>query len=346
MKNKIISWISQHIQGEAVINISSCSRVGIHNVKTDIPKLIHSSFSNKTIGGYLPVGFGSGEYDLSNITILGGICLLTTADMKSIYNKAPGYTFSSINEFRKWYSSWYPRLDQLHDSVGMFNNVKEIVYIVEDIFFAKRIALYTGLDVEDVASVFRDIHLSQGHKAMSSYLKNYGYRGKIRCVFISDVELKLDIAFRAWSRFLNVQIKEKDVDYSKVEIMYTNLWMDVLGVSGMGLIYEPSTKMVIRPWLKNSITLLQNNIGKGFNETLGALSYVPFLTSQGGMSNLLFSDVPNKGNFSNFDLTEDLHWYAMNVLFMKGKLRDQGLEPFSDQELENNIKEELIKIYS
>ena len=58
------------------------------------------------------------------------------------------------------------------------------------------------------------------------------------------------------------------------------------------------------------------------------------------------SDNTNKGNFSKFDLTNDLHWYAMNVLFMKGKLRDQGLGSFSEYEVENNIKEELYKIYS
>ncbi len=35
----------------------------------------------------------------------------------------------------------------------------------------------------------------------------------------------------------------------------------------------------------------------------------------------------------------------MNVLFMKGKLRDQGLESFSSNELLVNINDELNKIY-
>ncbi len=306
MKNKIINWFLENIDNTSIINISSCSRIGIPNIEHDVPKMFRSSFSNKLIGGYLPNGFGFGQYDLSKITIVGGICLLTTADMKSIYQKQEGYRFSSIYDFKVWYSSWYPRIDQLHDSVGFINNIKEIVYIAEDIFFAKRIASYTGLDVKDISEVFREVHLSQGHPTLCRYLYNYGYRGKVRCVFISEIESELNIAFKAWSRFLNIQVKESDVDFTKVEIMYTNLWLDVLGISDFGLIYEPSTKLEIRPWLDTSKELYKNNIGNGFNKNLAVLSYIPFLISKGGMSNLSFNEVPNMGNFEKFDVSKEL----------------------------------------
>ncbi len=345
MENKIINWFLENMSNPSVIDISSCSRIGIPNIKYEIPNMFRSSFSNKLIGGYLPSGFGSGQYDLSKVTIVGGICLLTTADMKSIYQKHEGYVFSDVKHFKEWYSSWYPRIDQLHDSVGFINNTKEIVYIAEDIFFAKRISLYTGLNVRDISEVLREVHLSQGHPTLCRYLNNYGYRGKVRCIFISEIESELNIAFKAWSRFLNIQVKESDVDFTKVEIMYTNLWLDVLDISDFGLIYEPSTKLEIRPWLDTSKELSKNNIGNGFNRSLATLSYIPFLTSKGGMSTLSFHEVPNAGNFEEFDISKELSWYSMNILFMKGKLRDQGLTSFSEDELIKNIKDELNKIY-
>lgn len=262
--------------------------------------------------------------DPNKTTVLGGMCLVNTVEMKEIYSSK--ITFGSESDFERWYASWYPRIDQIHDAVGAPPKLcQKVIYVSEDSFFAGRLASYTGLDKLKIQTILRKVHENQGHPVLVRYLQALGYSKEVTCIFTSDIEAKLETALRMWERILNHTFRTCDRDFAKVELMYTGFWLDVLGIRDSAVIYEPVSKMILRGWVKLDPWFKQYPYGNGINRNLGIIGYLPFLTTTGDGSKLSIDQVPHFGNHKTFIFNEeDIPWYVTNLLFAKERVKNGG----------------------
>lgn len=284
-------------------------------------------------------------FDPNYTTILGGMCLINTVEMKRIYNRE--ITFANEDEFEKWYTGWYPRIDQIHDAVGIPPRLcKKIVYVAEDSFFAGRLASYTGLNRIKIGVILRRAHEMQGHPVLSRYLKTLGYSGELTCVFTSNIEDRLEIALKMWERTLNITFRTCDRDFAKVEFMYTGFWLDLLGINNVGVIYEAASKMKLRGWVRLDPWFQKNPYGSALNKNLGAIGYVPFLTTAGDGSKLAYDQVPNFSNHQSFEIANvDMPWYIVNLLFTKKTVAQNGPLSLDPEKALHMIRQDLLQYY-
>lgn len=311
-----------------------------------IPKFWNGHTANKILGVKLPEHFGhSMSMDPSNTTLLGGMCLLNTAEMKKISKKE--ISFHSTDEFAKWYSSWYPRIDQIHDTIGIPPKFcRNIIYTSEDSFFANRLSQYTNLNREDIQAVLKDVHKNQGHAVLKKYLESFGYRGDISVIYTSEIETELRIVLKIWERLLNSRFRTCDRDFAKVEIMYTGFWLDILGIEA-AVIYEPANKMILKGWLKLQKWVEEQQYGVNINHNLGIIGYLPFLTNHGDGARLSYDTVPNYQNFRHYTITpENCLWYAVNLLFAKKKVIEDGPVILTTDRINELISSDLRQYYS
>lgn len=285
------------------------------------------------------------SFDPNRTTILGGMCLVNTLEMKLIYNRE--IVFGSSFEFEEWYANWYPRIDQVHDAVGIPpRTCKKIIYVSEDSFFAKRLASYTGLDRTEIQDILHRVHEKQGHPVLERYLKALGYTGDLVCVYTSDIEKELEIALRMWERILGHTFRTCDRDFAKVELMYTGFWLDILGIKGSAVIYEAASKLVLRGWVKLDPWFEKYPYGSQTNRDLGIMGYLPFLTTQGDGSKLHFNQVPNFSNHKTFVIAEEeILWYIVNLLFTKDTVMKHGPQSLEKEKAVGMIKNDLSQYF-
>ncbi len=341
--NGLMTWASSQDQAVA-FSKSMLTRVACG--QNDVPNFWNGSSVNKIITVKFPQKFGPKlPLDLNNTTILGGMCLLNTSEMKRISKRE--ITFNSVGDFEVWYRSWHPRIDQIHDAVGVPPNCcKKIVYVSEDSFFADRLSDYTGFNRECVQSVLKDVHASQGHPALTRYLKCMGYKGETSVVYTSDISGELSLSLRIWERMLNQTFRACDRSFAKVELMYTGFWLDILGITSSGVIYEAASKMILKGWLKLESWIEEHPYGHGINKNLGIAGYLPFLTTRGDGSVLRFDEVPNYQNHKTYTVTsEDLPWYIVNLLFMKKSVIENGPLDLTSQNAIELIASDLSQYY-
>lgn len=275
------------------------------------------------------------------------MCLLNTIDMKRIYAKE--LTFNSITEFKTWFSSWYPRIDQIHDTAAVPPKVAPgVIYVSEDSFFADRLSSYTGLDRNELQAVLHDVHEQQAHPVLINFLNNYGYSGNVDVVYTSEIENELDVALRMWERMLGKKFRGGDRNFAKVELMYTGFWLDILDIRKQALIFEAASKMILKGYLRLDDWFNSQRFGKNVNSDLGVAGYLPFLTTKGEAGNLTPNEVPNFKNFKSFYISdEELQWYIVNLLYPKNDVKDQGpgiLDPQVARELIANDLEQHYRI--
>lgn len=296
--------------------------------------------SPKVFGGTLPQ-----ELVLGRTTILGGICSVFSGDEVFLRETS----FSSGHEFAAWLQSWYPRLDQIHDTVGVPpKGVVRIVYVCEDSLFGRKMSRWTKIDPTELGSIVRSVHETQGHAVLVKWLRQWGYRGKVEVVYTSDLEKELSCAIRIWQKI--GQFRTKDPDYLKVVLMYTGLWLDVLGLKGQAVIFEPAnhtnhfglpTEVV--PWFNRNPYGLQGSI----NQNLGLVGYMPFWGGEGITRKLPFSAVPNRENWKSFVPTrKESGWYAVNMLFNQGLVRNNSLSEIPYEEIVRRVKLDLATYFS
>lgn len=264
------------------------------------------------------------QIDPNRTTVLGGMCLINAVEMKKISRKE--ISFLSEKVFEGWYAGWYPRIDQIHDAVGIPPRLcKKLVYVVEDDFFTKRLSLYTGLDKLKLQKILQYTHEAQGHVVLQNYLRAQGYFGEIVCIYTSHISALLETALLMWERVLNHKFRTCDRDFAKVELMYTGFWLDILGISEYAVIYESAHKMKLRGWVNLDPWFAEYPYLSGINHNLGVVGYTPFLTKQGDGSALPFDIVPNFGNYKEFHiLEENILWYIANLLFIKKNVSEKG----------------------
>lgn len=342
--NELMNWINNQEQS-LPFSRESLTRLPGHTENV-LPNFWKSQSANKLLIARFPTNFGPKQSLDPNLTVvLGGMCLLNTIDMKRISRKE--ITFASVEDFREWFLAWYPRIDQIHDAIGVPPSIcQNVVYTVEDSFFADRLSTYTGLDRDGIRVVLHDVHQKQGHPVLVNYLKCLGYKGKVSIVYTSNVDAELNLSLRIWERLLGSTFRACDRNFAKVELMYTGLWLDVLELKSSAVIYEAASKMILKGWLKLENWFGANEYGQGVNQNLGIAGYLPFITSQGDSSVLRFDDVPNYGNFRTFTVSDnDIPWYATNLLFMKKTIVDNGPLSLSAEKVVGLIKSDLSQYY-
>ena len=349
-------WVSSQPQATEFMpeKLTRISPIGKTPDLTSIqaPDFWKSPSTNKLLALRFPLNFGP-DLDLnpSKSIVLGGMCLLTTIDMKRIYRKE--ISFESVNDFAQWFLSWYPRIDQIHDTVGVPpKSIPKVIYATEDSFFADRISSYTGLPKDGVQSVLRDVHEQQAHPILERYLRNQGYKGEVSTIYTSDVEEELELATSIWERMLGIKFRGGDRNFAKVELMYTGIWLDILRLQNSasnyeaGVIFEAASKMILKGWLKLEEWFSQQAYGEGANRNLGIAGYLPFITLQGDSSVLSYSDVPNFSNFKTHEIPDsEMPWYVANMLFTKKSVVDNGPLFLSNKDAAYMIRSDLFQYY-
>lgn len=341
--NELMKWAG--LQEHAMqFTADKLNRVQEPNETT--PDFWKTSSTNKLLTLRFPQELGiDSPLNAAHTTVLGGMCLLTTIDMKKMSKKE--MTFDNVSQFKDWFQSWYPRIDQIHDTVGTPPNIcKKVVYVSEDSFFADRISNYTGLDKNDVQSVLRDTHETQGHTTLKRYLKNQGFKGEVEVVYTSDIDRELDVALKIWERTLGTHFRGGDRNFAKVELMYTGFWLDILNLQNPSVIFEAANKFILKGWLGLEDWFKNQKYGTGVNKNLGIAGYLPFMTTKGDSSVLSYSEVPNFNNYKNHTIPdEDMPWYIANMLYMKKTVVNGGPSAISNEDAGNMIKSDLKQYY-
>lgn len=274
---------------------------------------------SKILAGKIEQGFKP-----EDTTWLGGICSLFTADGERIRKKET--TFTNESAFDAWLRSWYPRLDQVHDTVGVPPaSAKGVVYVVEDSIFGRRVANWTGLNADDLSKIFKNVHEEHGGPAIEKWLRNYGYQGSVNCVYTSELEKDLDLSLRIWERSLGKPFSPNKRDWAKVEMMYTPLWPSILGLS----------KAIIAEPCHHGTKLPSATFGNGLSQ----VGFLPYWGETGTTRNLPYTEVPNIGNVANFTRW-DTEWNKINLEFnAKNPLN------FTPEALVNRAGQLVKKIY-
>lgn len=345
--NELMTWASSQEQSTP-FSLDKLTRVPTEEDPSGnrMPHFWKSSSNNKLLIARFPLDMGPNlPLDPNRSLVLGGMCLLNTIDMKRIAKKE--VSFESIQDFKKWFSSWYPRIDQIHDTVGIPPKFcQKAIYVSEDSFFADRLSSYTGLEKESVQKVLHNVHEEQGHPVLERYLKSNGYKGKVDVVYTSEMDNQLDLALKMWERLLDSNFRTADRNFAKVELMYTGFWLDILGAPSSAIIYEAASKMILKGWLKLENWFKNQPYGTSINRNLGIAGYLPFITSGGDSSVLGFNDVPNHDNFQTFNIPEqDIPWYVTNMLFGKKTVVENGPLSLSSQVVTDMIRQDLHQYY-
>lgn len=294
---------------------------------------------NKILGHKLPA-----DLDINKTTVLGGICSIYTAETECIRNKE--LTFKDIDDFERWIYSWYPRIDQIHDTVGIPPKLcKKIIYVCEDSLFAKRLAMHTGLHKDQLQRILKEVHVKQGHPVLCNWLKSFGYSGNIEVVYTSDLEKELRVGVKFWERLLGFHFQNRYQEFAKVELMHTAIWLDILGIKNFGVIYEPINHMSQPNNLKD--WAINHKFGVGFNHNLGVIGYLPLWNANGLSRVLPLEQVPHYGNVDTYSIsTDDLPWHVVNFLFANKEVLAANPTAISKEKAMYLIKSILNQCYS
>ncbi len=273
-------------------------------------------------------------------TVLGGMCSIFTAESEAI--RLGQIRFSGGEEFLRWLRSWYPRLDQIHDTIGIPpRNAQRIVYVCEDSIFARRLAAQTGLKEDELLQILRTVHEQQGHPVLLNWIRQNGYHGSVQVVYTSDITREIDVALRIWQRLGRFKIPTRDKDMSMVKLMYTSLWLDILGIK-KGVIYEPAAHM----FLEDRLHYLRGWYRSQRADDIGFIGYLPFWSSQGQTRMFGYDQVPNWGNWQQFQIPQgEESWYAANTLFTKKNIIHSGPEFVAAEEIKRQLALDLTTYY-
>lgn len=243
-------------------------------------------------------GIDRETFDPATTTWIGGVCSIFTGDGESI--RTGEVSFSNLDEFYAWLASWYPRLDQVHDTVGIPpKGCQQVVYVVEDSIFGRRLARWTKLPAEELARALRSIHQEYGAGVIQRWLANYGYTGKVEVVYTSDLEVQLELALGIWEREMGRKVPRPERDQMKIELMYTPVWLSILGLT-KGLICEPFHHGTVVEHYHRS-------------NGLAFAGFLPFWTAQGTTRLLTHSQVTNRSNWRDFQTEQG--WGGVNHAF-------------------------------
>ncbi len=237
-------------------------------------------------------------FDPNTQVWLGGTCSLFTGDSDAI--RTGQQTFASEDDFFTWLTGWYPRLDQVHDTLAIPPRAcRKAIYVVEDSFFARRVAKFTGLSEAGLTQAFRTVHQEYGAGVVERWLQNYGWQGQVEVVYTSQLEDKLDLALTLWEADMGKHIRPAERDQMKVELMYTPIWLRVLSLK-QGVVAEP---------FHHGLQIKHRFVTNG----ISFLGFTPFWSASGATRLLPYSAVTHRGNWREFQ--PEPGWSAVNLAF-------------------------------
>lgn len=268
------------------------------------------------------------EFKADKLAWFGGVCLIYTGEWNKIKNGT--MHFRNEEQFELWLRSWYPRVDQVHDTIGVPSNAcKQLFYVVEDSIWARRIAQYTGLDAHDLSAILRNVHEGQGRPVISRWLRRFGYKGNSEVIYSSDIESALDICIRQYERARGKRVKLADKDDTKVALMgSTSILFDITGVES-GAFAIP---------IRYFVDMLE---GHSFPARgLFHIGYLPYWGSDGPTRLQPNSGVAHRGNYKTIPIQEDLHLHGLNHFFDAKKPT-----VFSLAEIKGYVRNEIQALY-
>lgn len=237
-------------------------------------------------------------FDPNTQVWLGGTCSLFTGDSEAI--RTGQRTFTSEDDFFNWLKSWYPRLDQVHDTVAIPPRAcRKVIYVVEDSFFGRRVAKFTGLSEAGLTQAFRTVHHEYGAAVVERWLRNFGWRGEVQVVYTSQLEAELELGLRVWEADMGKRVRPAERDQMKVELMYTPIWLRILGLT-QGVVAEPfhHGTLIKHRFVTNGISFY---------------GFTPFWSGRGTTRFMPYTDVTHRGNWCNFQAEPG--WSAVNLAF-------------------------------
>lgn len=270
------------------------------------------------------------DLDPNTTTVIGGICGTKSTSLKNMEDNH----IDTIDKFKKWHLSWYPRIDQIHDSVGIPpRTCKNLIYVFEDNSHADRIInIRKNWDFLEVKEILREAHIKHGQKVLENWLRFHGYQGNISFIFLSELEKEIELGIRIATKFgLKNESKHKQIR----KLMYTSIWPSVLGVKKDALIYEP-IHYISRHYNKYNSIL----------DEVGILSYLPYLSCNYLLDEIPHNKIANYGNPNLFNNMEEALFDTINLLFSKEKVVSNPKEFSHDYPIvEKLISQDLTQYF-
>lgn len=245
------------------------------------------------------------ELDPNKTTVIGGICGTKVSSLREM----DAIGIKNIDQFRDWHLGWFPRIDQVHDAVGIpVKSCKKIVYIFEDTTHADRIInIRKDWHKLEVQEILKEAHLKDGHRVLGNWLKLHGFTGDLSFIFLSELEKEIKLGLRVASK---LGFESGDTTKRLRKLMYTSIWPSVLGIDGDALVFEPIH--YIKRHQSRYKTLL---------DKIGIISYIPYLSGSYELDQIPHKEIPNLSNFSNFLFEGNENFYSIiNLLFAKKDL--------------------------
>lgn len=235
------------------------------------------------------------HFNPDTATWFGGICLIYTGDGEKLKDKNEPLPFNSLESFRTWFTSWYPRMDQIHDTISIPpKGCKKAYYVVEDSIWARRIAQWgrargVELDSTALATVLKESHIQNGKPAIEHWLRRHGYKGEIHIIFSGEIERELSFALRMFERQQGTRIKHADRDDYFVGLMgSTSILQDIVGARE-GVIAVP---------MRYFSEMLRDTPFS--TKGLYHLGYLPYYGKNGPTRLQSYENVPHRGNTNSF----------------------------------------------
>jgi hypothetical protein len=282
------------------------------------------------------------EFNTDKAVVLGGVCSLFPGDVRElIVNRRELGTPGTLEG---WLRSWYPRFDQVRDTVGTPPAAaKRVVYVVEDSLWARRIGSIVDLPPSDIAPLLKDLHTSRGAPAIERWLREGGFKGTIEVVYTSTLDRELEIGLKAFECFTGADCRDNR-DRAKIQLMYTGLWPRLLGISGQAVVFEPADhgfeSSAFKEFGKGA------PYGKpGANSEIGFIRTMPAASADGPSRDLPAALVPNLGNWESFRVSNrEAFWTALN-LWPRDTLNRPVERRFDAAEIERRMRMDLAKIF-
>ncbi len=274
-------------------------------------------------------------FDPNKTTWTGGMCCLFTGDAEMIRRQQ--LRFASEVEVGEWMSQWYPRFDQLHDTIGIPpNSCKAVLYVVEDSTWARKIAKWTDLDEGKLQRTFRMVHERYGESAVKQWLSVNGYKNAfkqdengldyVRVLYTSDLESEYGMAMRMLERRRGKVVGRKNEDDVRVALLYDTIWLDMIGIKG-GVIVEPLNHIIY------------DEVFQG-GEGLVKLGYLPFWSDTGTTRDLPWQQVLSRANYQEYVPTA---WDMVNIGFSFS--REDDLTELEREEGRAELRRTLERVY-
>jgi hypothetical protein len=329
------------------VNTVNADRPNRITLPTALPKPTESPFEprwfdkgrgNVILGAAIPSGL-----KIESTVVLGTFCPLLPGDLLDLIRHRRD--LSDIVKLERWMSSWFPRFDQIRETVGTPPpGAKRVVYVVEDSLWARRMSTFVDILPAEIAPLLKDLLSYRGAPAIERWLRDGGFKGTIEPVYTSNLERELETGLQAFETFTGIDCRGNR-DHAKSQLRYTGIWPKILGISGTAVVLEPADHGFESSGFK-SWALTAPYGGPGVNSELGVIHTLPAASATGPSRELPASAVPNYGNWETFICSpKETLWTALNF-WPRATLSCEGAYPTATGQIQEAMRASLKKIFA